>query len=425
MQQQKTSASWKQQLAWGATPLCLAIAVSFSWAPSAYAQREITLTEVIALTMQSSPILRSIDEDFAGRLAHAVEAEILQNPELGFIVKTPTSGGGTGAEAELIQPLRWSDFGSRRLYAAALREVASIEQEAALFYLVNQSTELYFQYWIAQEREKIAADAVFDVGRINRQIEQVRKRGDRPLSEFNLFGAEAERWVQEQKARRAEQAQLRSEIAVATGLIGQSLTARAPDLPKLPTGVDELIRFAQARGYGRKLAESSLAAAERRLQVARADRWPEVGPRLFYEREPGGGDTIGFGASLTLPLWDRNQAEIMRAQASVTSTRTHLRQLRQGNLEALVIGRHKQAALLAERAEAYTQKIAPAYRQNYQRFQTMFERGQVTLFDLWQAQQSVIEISDDVLAKQFEALQVRLALEQVIGGKLEEVGQND
>ena len=94
-------------------------------------------------------------------------------------------------------------------------------------------------------------------------------------------------------------------------------------------------------------------------------------------------------------------------------------------MEAAVVARHKQATLLAERADAYAQRIAPAYQQNYERLRTMFDRGQVTLLDLWQVQQSVIEIRDESLAAQLEALQVRLALERAIGGKIEEVGQND
>ena len=70
------------------------------------------------------------------------------------------------------------------------------------------------------------------------------------------------------------------------------------------------IRAAEA---GQRKAQADAALA------ARANAWWDFSPMVEYQRV-GGDNTIGFGFSLPLRIFDRNQGEISRTQAETART---------------------------------------------------------------------------------------------------------
>jgi outer membrane protein TolC len=403
--------------------LRLAAAGAAVWwlAGSASAQTQMTLADAVAQALQNSPDVARLDRDLALRLADAVEAETRANPEVEVLGRYSDAGDGVGIEVEVSQPVRFSDFRLRPLYAAVLRQTATVEQDAGLFDLVNRVAELYVAHWAAQTREALAQRAAAEASDITARIERIRAAQQLPTVQFNVFEPEALRRRQDATLHAAERAELEARLAYDIGGDGGPLQTLAPALVALPP-LDRVLAFANTNAFGARLARARITVNEARLAVAEKDRFPAIVPRASYEVEPGGDARAwGVGIAMEIPLWDVNGAEIARARAALQESRVHLARLNGGAREALVAGLHRQAALLDERAAAYRGRIVPAYGETYDTIRAMYDQGQTDLIDVWQVQASLLDAEEDAIATVVDALNARIALERAIGGKIEQV----
>jgi outer membrane protein TolC len=388
---------------------------------STEAQPVRALSDILTDALRNSSDVSRLDRDLSLRLADAIEIETRSNPEVEVMARYSDKGEGAGVEFEVSQPLRFSDFTLRPLYAAAIRQTATVEQEAGLFDLVNRVTELYIGHWAAQSREAMARKAADDATAITERIEKIRREQTLPTVQFNVFVPEALRRREEATLHAAERAGLEARIAFETAGDGRAFTSIASAPSPLPP-LERILAFAAQKDFGARLARARITVNEARLKVAEKDRMPLISPRASYEIDPGGADRVwGVGIAVEIPLWDRNGAEVSRAQGALREARQHLAQLNGGAREAMVAGLYRQVALLDARAESYNRKIVPAYRQTYQDIRAMYDQGQTDLLDLWQVQASLLDAEEDAISTVIDALTARVSLERAIGGKIEQV----
>ena len=385
------------------------------------AQTPLSLSDAVSNALRHSPDVARLDRDLALRLADAVEVETRFNPEVEVLAKLSDKGDGAGMEIEVAQPLRFSDFKLRPLYASALRQVATVEQEAGLFDLVSQVTDMYVAHWASQSREVLARRAAKEANAFTAQIERIRREQALPTVQFNVFVPEAMRMREEATLHAAERAAIEAQLAVVTGGNGRAIVTSAAAPMPLPS-LEAVISFAADKDFGARLARARITVNEARLQVAEKDRMPSLTPRLNYDVEPGGdARNWGIGVAMEIPLWDTNEAEVARARAALQEARVHLARLNGGAREALVIGLYRQVELLDARAESYNREIVPAYRKSYADIKAMYDQGQTDLLDLWQVQASLLDAEEDAVATVIGARTARVALERAIGGKIEQV----
>ncbi|MEQ8509237.1 MAG: TolC family protein [Rhodospirillaceae bacterium] len=385
------------------------------------AQTPVTLSDVIAQALHNSGQVAQLDRDLALRLADAIEVETKANPEVGVLARYSDKGAGAGIEFEISQPLRFSDFKLRPLYAAAIRQTATVEQEAGLFDLVNRVTELYLAHWAAQSREAMARQAAAEAKEITDQIERITQQQNVPTVQLNVFLPEALRRAEDATLHAAERAVLEAQLGFEMGGDGRGLVTSAAAPSPLPP-LNQVLAFALQNDFGARLARARITVNEARLLVAEKDRLPLITPRASYEIDPGGADRVwGVGVAVEIPLWNTNAANVARARSAVQDARQDLARLNGGAREALVTGLYRQLELLDARATAYNTRIVPAYRKTYQDVRAMYDQGQTDLLGLWQVQASLLDAEDDAIATVIDALNARVALERAIGGKIEQV----
>lgn len=409
---------------YGLPALRMASAAALFWAGSAghvVAQNTVLLSDVVSAALRNSPDVVSLDRALAVRLADAIDVETRTNPEVEVLGTYSDKGAGVGIEVEISQPLRFSDFELRPLYARAIRQTATVEQEAGLFDLVNRVTSLYLAHWAAQSRETLARRAADEAAAVTDRIEQVRRQQTVPTVRFNVFVPEALRRREDATQHAAERAGIEAQLAFETGGDGGALITSALAPTPLPP-LDQVLAFAASKDFGARLARARITVNEARLKVAERDRSPLITPRASYEVEPGGeARNWGVGLAFEIPLWDINGGEVARAQAALQDARLHLARLNTGARDALVAGLYRQVALLDARAESYATRIVPAYRQTYQDIRAMYDQGQTDLLDLWQVQASLLDAEEESISTVIDALAARVALERAIGGKIEQV----
>ncbi|MHA3772429.1 TolC family protein [Verrucomicrobiota bacterium sgz303538] len=405
--------------------IALLLAAIPVWAQSSDGNSyNLTLDQALRRSLRYNPEIAKLDATLADKLGMAIETEVKINP--GFKVTRSLTlaaeGTSNNFEVEFEQPLRPSDFGLRKTYAAALRAAANLEQQADLLRVLNGTAVLYYRLWTLQEREALLEVAQKDASFVVDAIEQQIAAGQSSISQQSIFQAEAARFGAELLATRGERSGAQGEMQRATGLAFRQLRLSEPQFGTVPDTF-ALARFAEQRAGLRQLALARRASAARNLDVARADGiFPEFAPGLIYSYSRGAKEAeAGFTIAGRLPLWDRNQGPVLRAQGALNSANRELTSFDRVSMDRLIESRRQQILNLEARLKSYRQEVLPAYRTAYDATLTQFRAGQATTLQLFEVQRSMIETREKALDYAVEAISARTQLEQLIGGRIEEV----
>jgi cobalt-zinc-cadmium efflux system outer membrane protein len=386
--------------------------------------RTLALDEALRRSLRYNPEIAKLDATLADKLGRAIEAEVKLNPsfKVGGGYVSEEAGKGGAFEFEIEQPLRPSDFGLRKTYAAALRAAANLEQKADVLRVLNEVALIYYRAWALQERAALLGNARAQAEDVLATIQQQLEAGQSSVSQRSIFEAETARFAAELIAVRGERAGAQAELAGATGIAAAELRLVRP-LFGTPPSVEELSAFAESRSGVRRIALARRAAAAKNLRVARADAvFPEFAPGVdaSYARPER---ALDFGVTIAarIPIWDRNQGEITRARGALTAAERELESIDRVSFDRETRARRQQLLDLQARVDAFRDQVIPAYRAAYQETLAQFRAGQASTLQLFEVQKSLIEAQEKAFDYVVETLSARTHLEQHIGGRLEEV----
>ena len=384
----------------------------------------LTLDEALRRALEFNPEIARVGANYADKLGTAIETEVKLNPGFKLTAARTSEEGAAGSffEAEVEQPLRPSDFGLRKTYAVALRAAADLEQRADVLRVLNETAVLYYRAWALQERIALLSFARDQAGQVVRAIGEQLQAGQSDISQQNIFEAEEARFAAELIAVRGERAGAQSELQRATGVPFRELRLVRPNLAPLPDTF-ALAAFAETRASLRRIALARQQAAARSLSVARADRmFPEFAPGLLYSYGSRKNESeFGFTLAGRLPIWDRNQGPLTRARGAVDAANREVESFDRVTMDRLIELRRQQVLNLEARVNSFRSKVVPAYRAAYDASLSQFRAGQATTLQLFEVQKSLIETQERAYEYQIEALSARNQLEQLVGGRIEEV----
>lgn len=235
--------------------------------------------------------------------------------------------------------------------------------------------------------------------------------GDRAQAEVNLAQQRA-------ATESARQAVVSAEAALA-GLTG-GITVPAAKLEGALTSdlaLGEIQSLENVMVHGHPLIRASelgVSAARADTHLQRAVIWPDVGLSLGYERDyldspPNRTfDTINFGLSFTLPLWDRNQGQIVTSDANLRAADANLEFTVTG-LRANLRSSYANAVAQKRQADELEKNVIPLAQKALDLVKKSFETGASRVIDVVNARQNLATARASLLA----ALQ---ALDQSIAG---------
>ena len=411
--------------------LLLVISLLAGWSWHAAAQVEsrtavvsLTLEDALRRSLRYNPEVAKLDAALADKLGRAIEAEMKFNPtfKAGVGYASEEAGNGGAFELEVEQPLRPSDFGLRKTYAVALRAAANLEQKADVLRVLNSTALIYYRAWALQERATLLGGARAQAEGVLTTIQEQLEAGQSNVAQRNIFEAETARFAAELIAVRGERAGAQAELAGATGITAAELRLVRPVFGPLPKTA-ELGAFAQSRSGVRRIALARRAAAAKNLTVARADAvFPEFAPGLrgSYSR-PERAAELGVTIAARIPIWDRNLGEITRAKGALDAADRELESINRVSFDRETAARRQQLLDLQARADAFRDKVIPAYRAAYEGTLEQFRAGQASTLQLFEVQKSLVEAQEKAFDYVVETLSARTHLEQHIGGRIEEV----
>jgi cobalt-zinc-cadmium efflux system outer membrane protein len=347
-----------------------------------------SLEEFRAHALANSPLVSDIDRDYAGQVAKAIDTKLWANPELSA-EETWTRmyiGGSNDPQSSvtLSQPLKLSYFGKRSKVAELLRKAGDTEKNIKLLEFTQETTVNFVRLFALQETARIlqlAEDsAARKVAIVRKHVKEgLLSKGSEALFQGEKFRLEAQRLGAE-----ASLSSLRSELAMSLGTTCSVSAIHAPQLPKIPPS-EILVEKARSSRISEKARYDVIQElTTEQLRLAELDAFPSLAPRVVYQHTNDGGDFIGAGITIPLPLWNRNQAEITRASADreVAQRKSHL--INNGGLELQVTSTHAAAVSSERQVEIYTAQVETAFTSALQAEERAYMTGKGSVLQVWQ-----------------------------------------
>ena len=406
------------------TSLCLcSAALPVSATPSIVkphrCELKTSLEEFRAHALANSPLVAEIDRDYAMQLAKAIDTSLWANPEISA-EETWTRmyvGGANDPQSSvtLSQPIKLSNFGKRDRVADLLRKAGDTEKNIKLLGFAQETTVNFIRLFILQETVRILQlaedDAIRKVAAVTRPVrEGLLSQGSEALFQGERYRLEAQRIGAE-----ASLATLRSELAMSLGTTCCVVATHAPKFSKIPSAETLLEKARSSRISAKARFDIMQEVTAEQLRLAELDAFPAVAPRVVYQHTNDGGEFVGAGITLPLPLWNRNQAEITRASAEKEYAKRTSHLINTGGLELQVTSTHTAAVSSDRQAEIYTAQVEVAFKDALSAEERAYASGKGGVLDVWQTFRALNEARVAGLSFRQQAAMARARLSILVG----------
>lgn len=378
-----------------------------------------SLEEFRAHALANSPLVAEIDRDYATQLAKAIDTKLWANPELSA-EETWTRmyiGGANDPQSSvtLSQPMRLSNFGKRDKVAELLQKAGDTEKNIKLLEFTQETTVNFVRLFALQETVRILQRAEEDAARKVATVKRHVKEGLLSQGSESLFEGEKYRLEAQRTGAEASLATLRAELAMSLGTICSVVAARAPQFSKIPAAPLLLDKARASRISEKARTDIIQELAAEQLRLAELDAFPAVAPRVVYQHTNDGGDFVGAGITIPLPLWNRNQGERTRAAAERVVANRKSDLINRGGLELQVTATHAAAVSSERQVEIYTAQVEAAFKGALHAEERAYTSGKGGVLDVWQTFRALNEAQLTGLSLRQQAAMARARLSILVG----------
>ena len=398
---------------WLAAWPALALAASEPAAP-------LTLHTALALAAEANADLSAARHELAATDGAVQQAGLLPNPtlevervdrkraddarETTFLLSQPLElGGKRGARMQAAEHTRDS---AAAALGARQAEIRANVVDAWFAVLAAQE-----QLRLAQESSELAQRAAQATGR------RVIAGKVSPVEETRAKVAAATVTLELLRAR-SELAVARKKLAAMWGNPSPRFDKADGDIDLLPSLPDQALlhhRLAQAPAMA--LARSELASRQSLAQVELSKRVPDITLNLGRKRsEELGRSQLIVGFSVPLPLFDRNQGNVLETARRVDKARDELSStvLR---LDSELAQAREDFDLARAQALALRTDIVPGAQSAYAAASTGFENGKFGFLDVLDAQRTLLEARSQYLNALAQAHRAHAAIIRILGAE--------
>jgi outer membrane protein TolC len=435
----------------------------------------LTADEAVARALHHNRELVA-DLQFIGQAdADLLQASLLQNPIVNFMIMFPDGGGRAMLRAGgiPIQPLQdlWLIPARKSTAQAALQEAVLRVADRAIE-IDAKVRGVYVRLQYAQRAAALLTESAELADRSTELVEARQVAGQATQVAVNLARLRSRRLRADLVAAEAEYRALQRELLELMG------SADAPDTwtvtplheleSPLPAPPDELRLIAMGRQARLDLqaAEWSVAAARERTTLRKREGWPELAVGMTFERmqapaasgrEPlaarAGNSLVqsavsratGSGMSapmiapwrvtpndvtwttgpmfdLEVPIFDQNQGQIARAERELLEQVARYEAREQAVVSEIRRAwiRNRQAY---QQVTFYRQSVLPEVERNLALAEESFVAGEAGLLEYLQAQDDWIETRRTILVYLRDGLESGVELDRAVGGRVAIAGK--
>lgn len=382
---------------------------------------KLSLEEFRAIGLSNSPLLAKVDQKYAEQLAVAFDLKVMANPDL-ELEQTYTNMELAGANdaqqtVSLGQKVRLSDFGKRDQVAKLIKKAAKIGKEAEIFELSQRMRFLYYRLWALQQTAEVLQQGESRAQNKLALIRDAVAKGLLSTGEEKLFEGEKYRLEASRLGVNTSIALTQHEIQKSFGI--SCVIATLPESKIVIPSVDELLDYSSSS----KVSEKSrleildeLALEQNRL--AELDSYPEFTPRLVYQHTNDGGDFFGFGITIPLPAWNRNQSEKLKTEAEMKQIHARKKIFEPENLTSQL--QYLQLANLnsQKQLKLFSANVIPSFQTALKIQEELFTKGQGDVLQVWQSLRLLSEVQEQSLKLWSSHIAARIKLSLLIGEEI-------
>jgi cobalt-zinc-cadmium efflux system outer membrane protein len=385
----------------------------------------VSVDDALRIALQQNPTVRAQQAALTSTKAGEVTAALRPNPSMNFLAEQLKPGGSQQDAQYTVnvgQPIELGGKRGRRIDSAkAATQVAGYQLEDIRRQVTLQVKSAFAGALIAREQLALAQENVKTLDDTER-IQRLRaEKGD--ISELELLRIQVQRFTFERDAADARQALAAAKIALRTAAGAQAIAEDFEVVGELgfkEISLDKsaLMRRAMDNRPDLRAAEADRERARADHRLARANAWWDITPQLEYQRI-GPDNTIGFGFSLPIRIFDRNQGEIARTQAEIDRVDA-VREATALQLLAALDTDRQTALTQRERVVSLRDVYLPKATRARDTVEFAYRRGGQSLLDFLDAQRSYRETALAHLQAVGAYLSALYQLEADIGGPLDQ-----
>ena len=358
---------------------------------------ELALAEALAAALKHNPDLAAFSKEVRRRQAKAIQAAIGPNPRIGLEADEVGRRGNAlenvEAAARLKQPILTAGKLEKRTRVAELeRDLAGWDYEAKRLDVFTRVVKRYVGVLHAQRRRRVAQKSHRLAQEVKRSVAEQVKAGEKARPALMRAQVELSRArIELDRAKRAVK-EARHALARTWGA-GQARFERATgDLGALdPLPAIEKLEKRVARNPAIARWEDELAERRARIELAKARRWPNVTPGVGAKYFGGSHDPAAlFSLSAELPLFDRNQGNILAARFRLAKAKRQ-RAAARARVRSRLQQAHQRARSARESIATLRETTLPKARSAYEAVRTAYEEGETEILDVLDAQRSLFE----------------------------------
>jgi outer membrane protein, heavy metal efflux system len=374
----------------------------------------LTLKAALELAYGANAALSTARRELEAVAGSILQAGLLPNPRVEALIEDPRPENRLTA-VYVNQPLELGGKRPARIAAAERRhDVASAELNAMRAEIRAAVMVAFFDVLVAQERFLLTQGLV-----------ELSQRATTAASKRVTAGKVSP--VEETKARVAE-ASVRVELSQASTSLKMArkrLTAiwgnatprferaegQVEALPALPALKDLTARLANAPGLAR--AQLEVNRRQALVEVERSLRIPDVTVSLGGRRNVGLNQAL-LGVSLPIPIFNRNQGNILEALRRTDKARDELSgtEIRLNNEIAQALERLNVAR---QEIEVLQREILPGAQNAYDAATKGFIMGKFSFLEVLDAQRTLFQAKSQYLRALAEAHRSAAEIERVLG----------
>lgn len=357
--------------------------------------------------------------------ADYVQAGLLENPSLSLAFLFPDDGGRVRWTADLVGDLTaiWR-IPSRQAVARAEIDRRIPELSRFAGELVAATRAAYFGGVAAREARDVGR-ASLELARrslagVRRQVsEGVATKTDESLAENLALAAELSFQRTEGEVVAALR-RLAALLSLEEDLLAVVLTDPLPEPAWQAPQREQVVEAGLATRPDLRASARAVAAAEARVVLERKRRIPSVGAGVSAERPEGGSSKdflVGPAVELELPLFDRNQAQVSRAELELGQRRKEhealVAEAKQGLRAAL-----DEADVAARTAAFARNELVRQAERGATLAERAYQLGDTTVLTMLQAQKAALEARRIVIESSLAAALARIEVERAVGAPL-------
>jgi outer membrane protein, heavy metal efflux system len=317
-------------------------------------------------------------------------------------------GGPTDLDFGLSQTFELGGRRSGRIAAAEgalAREIALAD--AVRVRVLREVAMAFVRSLVAEERVRLARTSSGYAAEVQRLTDRRYAAGDVAALDVNLAAGALARARSEERAAEAAEVLAKSELRMLLGLdAGRALTLEGDIRPRPLPEVPGIEKVAEERPEVRAI-QADVRETKAEIVVGKGLRWPDVTPRVRFEREDGT-HVLWGGLTVTLPVWSRGQEALGVAEARQSRLAVELDAARRA-ARAELEGAYE-AHRLRLAAVAALDDSAARLEENAMLAQRSYEVGQIGLSEWLQVRRETLETRLLHLVRLLEAREAEIDL---------------